>query len=162
MGRMEDRRCLPEPAPREAILKYNRTRDDADGPSKSQFRADFFTKPIANSCWNCRLFEIFTGDYVQKGFPIGNKDDLQEYFMMYLRSLQKKFQDEARPGYTEATAHRMRVLRRKQMVRSNLSCTHILTSLDQLLAFREPNRCLELLSNPPVCRSPNRYVLFSS
>jgi hypothetical protein len=136
MGRKEDRSRLPEPASREAILKYNRTHNEADGPSKNRFQADFITKPIGKSDWNIRLFEIFTGDYVQKGHPIGHKDDLQTYFISYLHSLQKKLQEVARPEFTKATARRNRILRRKQTVRSTLSCAHILTSPDQFLAFQ--------------------------
>ena len=132
MGRIKDRHSPPKAAPLEAILKYNKTHDEADGPSKNQFQADLFMKPIQNSPWNIRLFEIFAGDYVQKGLPVGHKDDLQTYFTTYLQTLQKKRQEVARPEFAKETAQRMRILRRKQTVRPNLSCQHILTSLDQL------------------------------
>jgi hypothetical protein len=122
MGRVaEDRHQTPESVSREAILKYSRTRDEEDGPSKKQFQADLFTKPLESSQWNNRLFEIFTGDYVQQGFPMCHKNDLRTYFMVYLRTLQRKIQDVSRPEYRKAAVHRVRVLRRKQTVRSNLS-----------------------------------------
>lgn len=155
MGRTEDQSHPPNPASHGAILKYNTTRNEADGPSKNQFQVDFFTKPIQKSLWNIRLFEIFTGDYVQKGFPIIHKNDLQSYFMTYLQTLEKKRKNVARPEIANATMHRNRVLRRKQTVRSNLSYAHILTSSDQKLAFREPKRRFELLSNSPFCWSPD-------
>ncbi|KAN0128841.1 hypothetical protein V8E53_013339 [Lactarius tabidus] len=76
----------PESAPEEAVLKCNRTHDDKDGPSKDQFRADLFTTPCAKSTWNLCLFQIFLGDYVQRG-PSDMKD-LSRYFMTYLQTLQ--------------------------------------------------------------------------
>ena len=88
MGRPHCKNVPPEPAPEEAILKYNRTRNDKDGPSKYQFQPDFSTTPLANSPWNCCLLEILVGDYVQKGLSDGNVNDLEKYFMTYLQTLQ--------------------------------------------------------------------------
>lgn len=122
MGRVEeDRNQPPESVSPEAILKYNRTCDKEDGPSKDQFQADLYTKPLERSKWNNRLFDIFIGDYVLQSFPSYHKNDLRTYFMTYLRTLQKKLQSVARPEISKATAHRIRVLRRRQTVRSNLS-----------------------------------------
>ena len=88
MGRPHRKNIPPEPAPEEAILKYNRTCNDKDGPSKDQFQPDFSTTPLANSPWNRCLLEIFVGDYVQKGLSNGNVNDLEKYFMTYLQTRQ--------------------------------------------------------------------------
>jgi hypothetical protein len=120
MGTMEDGSHYSVPASREAILTFNRTRNNADGPSKDNFKADLLTKPIRKSRWNTRLFDVFIGDYVENGFPFTNslKDELQTYFVTYLQTLQRK---QHRSERTEPAGKRNRILRRKQNVRSKLS-----------------------------------------
>ncbi|KAN0127816.1 hypothetical protein V8E53_014372 [Lactarius tabidus] len=62
MGRLHCSNMPPESAPEVAVLKYNRTCNDKDGPSKDQFRADLFTtpyttnQPLQDDGWN----NIFT------------------------------------------------------------------------------------------------------
>ena len=120
MGRPHRKNIPPEPAPEEAILKYNRTCNDEDGPSKDQFQPDFSTTPLANSPWNCRLLEIFVGDYVQKGLSDGNVNDLEKYFMTYLQTLQTsrrkmRTTSEGRTVY-EASSQCGRIDKRKKSV----------------------------------------------
>ncbi|KAH9008950.1 hypothetical protein EDB84DRAFT_1571651 [Lactarius hengduanensis] len=77
----------PESAPDEAVLKYNESLDDEDGPSKVRFRADLSAERPVNGPWNNRLFEIFLVDYARKHSD-DNVKDLLTYFMTYLQTLQ--------------------------------------------------------------------------
>jgi hypothetical protein len=129
MGRPHRKNVPPEPAPEEAVLKYNRTRDDKDGPSKHQFQADLFTTPSAKSPWNLRLFEIFVGDYAQKGPSDGNVKDLSIYFMTYLQTLQiaHRKMTTTTEGRTvfEVSSRRSRIEKRKKTVRLIHLLVHI-------------------------------------
>lgn len=112
MGRPQRSNIPPESAPEEAILKYHRTCDDKDGPSKDQFSPDFFTTPCAKSAWNVRLFQIFLGDYVQR--DPSDVNDLSRYFMTYLQTLQKSHRNVVE-GKT--SSQRIRIENRKKTVR---------------------------------------------
>lgn len=120
MGRPHRSSIPPESAPEEAILKYNRTCDDKDGPSKAEFWLDLITTPCAKSAWNLRLFQIFLGDYVQR--EPSDVNDLSNYFMTYVQTLQigrRKMMD----GKT--SSQRTRIEKRKKTVRLTRFLVHI-------------------------------------
>ena len=49
MGRHHCTNTPLKPAPEQAVLKYNKTLDDEDGPSKDKFQVDLLTTP----CYDC-------------------------------------------------------------------------------------------------------------
>ncbi|KAF8261409.1 hypothetical protein EI94DRAFT_1705552 [Lactarius quietus] len=132
LGRSHRTKVPPESASEETILKYNRTCNDKDRPSKDQFQADFLTTPSAESSWNIHLFEIFVGDYAQKGPSDGNVKDLSKYFMTYLQTLQLAHckmttTTEGRTLY-EASSQYSKIEKRKKTVRlTQFLVPHFLT-----------------------------------
>ena len=121
----------PVSAPEEAVLDYNKTHDDKYEPSKDKFQPDLFTTLSAKSAWNLRLFEIFLGDYA-KGCSNDNVNDLSNYFMTYLQSLQishcKMTTTTGGRTVYEVSLQRGRIEKRKKTVISSLSISKALDS----------------------------------
>ena len=120
MGRHHHTNLPPELAPEEAVLKYRKTRNDKDGPSKDQFWPDFSTERPANNPWNNRLFEIFLGDFSQNHQDV-NVKDVSSYFWTYLQTLRTARRNmmkttQGRTAY-EAASQRSRIDKRKKTVR---------------------------------------------
>ena len=128
MKRPNQTNVPPVSVPEEAVLDYNKTRDDKYGPSKDKFQPDLFTTPSAKSTWNLCLFEIFLGDYA-KGRSNDNVNDLSNYFMTYLQSLQisHRKMTTTTGGRTvyEASSQRCRTEKRKKTVRLTHFLVHI-------------------------------------
>ena len=156
MGRRHRTNTPLKPAPEQAVLKYNKTLDDEDGPSKDKFQVDLLTTPCAKSAWNLRLFEIFVGDYA-KGRPDDNVKDLSTYFMTYLQSLQINHRkmttiNEGRTVY-EASSQRSRIEKRKKTVRSSQFLIHIhsdtiITSVSTAKSMLSTTMAFASLSSP--------------
>jgi hypothetical protein len=128
MGRPHRTSTPLKPAPEQAVLKYNKTHDDEDGPSKDKFQVDLLTTPCTKSPWNLRLFEIFVGDYA-KGHSDDNMKDLSTYFMTYLQSLQinnhkMTTTNEGRTVYEVSSQH-SRIEKCKKTVRLSQFLIHV-------------------------------------
>ncbi|KAH9173933.1 hypothetical protein EDB89DRAFT_643451 [Lactarius sanguifluus] len=127
MGRPHRTRAPPQSAPDEAVLKYNETLDDEDGPSKVLFQADLSAERPVNGPWNDRLFEIFLVDYARKHSD-NNVKDLSTYFMTYLQTLQtacRKMKTTEGKATYEVNLRRSRVEKRKKTrFQSQISALH--------------------------------------
>ncbi|KAH9068119.1 hypothetical protein EDB83DRAFT_2314650 [Lactarius deliciosus] len=106
----------PQSAPDEAVLKYNETLNDEDGPSKVRFEADLSAERPVNGPWNDCVFEIFLVDYARKHSD-NNVKDLSTYFVTYLQTLQtachKMKTTEGKATY-EVNLRRSRIEKRKK------------------------------------------------
>jgi hypothetical protein len=127
---------MPELAHKEAINKYNSTRNVEDGPSKDQFQPDFSETRAEKSLWNIRLSEIFENDYVQKHLPVIEVKDVAKYFLKYLQSLQTSHRkmtsatDTTGGTVYKESLKRTRINKRKRTVRSSpLLCYTIILTL---------------------------------
>jgi len=105
-----------EPAPEEMVLKYKDTGKNEDGPSVDLFRSDFSERFPENSPWNIRLAEIFANDYAKNGLPFGQLNNVTNYFLTYLRTLQTTWRKTATTAHEE-DAKRNRIRKRKKSVR---------------------------------------------
>ncbi|KAH9022439.1 hypothetical protein EDB85DRAFT_1895253 [Lactarius pseudohatsudake] len=127
MGRPHRTSAPPESAPDEAVLKYNESLDDEDGPSKVRFRADLSAERPVNGPWNDRLFEIFLVDYARKHSD-DNVKDLSTYFMTYLQTLQttcRKMKTTEGKSTYEVNLRRSRIEKRKKTrFQSQISALH--------------------------------------
>ncbi|KAH9010274.1 hypothetical protein EDB85DRAFT_2161602 [Lactarius pseudohatsudake] len=127
MGRPHRTSAPPKSAPNEAVLKYNESLDNKDGPSKVQFRADLSTERPVNGPWNDRLFEIFLVDYARKHSD-DNVKDLSTYFMTYLQTLQttcRKMKTTEGKSTYEVNLRRSRIEKRKKTrFQSQISALH--------------------------------------
>ncbi|KAH9016079.1 hypothetical protein EDB85DRAFT_1898380 [Lactarius pseudohatsudake] len=131
MGRPHRTSAPPKSAPNEAVLKYNESLDNKDGPSKVQFRADLSTERPVNGPWNDRLFEIFLVDYARKHSD-DNVKDLSTYFMTYLQTLQttcRKMKTTEGKSTYEVNLRRSRIEKRKKTALDKMS--HAVLSDDE-------------------------------